>query len=109
MRRCRYSNCRKSFEPEKHYHFYCSWECRVADVGADYQRDYRGYQRSGDQQYDRGFWDGARTKPPGLEIPPHIWKAAIVLVHPDRWQGEPSMQTLAHEVTVWLLEHRPVN
>jgi hypothetical protein len=109
MRRCRYSNCRRSFEPEKHFYFYCSWECRVADVGPHYERDYRGYQRSGDQRYDCGFWDGARARPTEPEIPPHIWKAAIVLVHPDRWHGEPSMQTLAHEVTVWLLEHRPAN
>jgi hypothetical protein len=40
-------------------------------------------------------------------IPPGIWWAAIQLVHPDRWANDPSLAALAHEVTVWLNQHRP--
>ena len=109
MRRCRHHKCRKAFEPAKDFHHYCSWDCRVADVGPHYERDYRGSQRSGDQRYDRGFWDGARATPPDIEIPPHIWKAALVLVHPNRWQTEPGLARFAHEVTPWLLAHRPAD
>jgi hypothetical protein len=108
MRRCRYWRCRKSFFPEKHFYFYCSWDCRVADVGADYGRDNRGYQRSSDERYDRGWNDAWRSKPPPTEtMPPHIWRALAVLVHPDRWQQEPGLLALSHEAMVWLNTHRP--
>jgi hypothetical protein len=106
MRRCRYRLCRQEFWPPKPNYYFCSWECHQAYY-AEPGHDYRGYQRSHDQSYERGFWDGARARPPDLEIPIHIWKAAMVLVHPDKWQGVPAMQALAHEVTVWLNQHRP--
>jgi hypothetical protein len=106
-RYCRYRLCRQPFTPEKEFYYYCSWACRVADVGPHYERDYHGYQRSGDQRYDRGFWDGTRARPSGAEIPLPIWKGLVLFSHPDRWQGEPGLQTLAHEVTIWLLAHRP--
>lgn len=96
MRDCRY--CRQPFEPAKPYYYYCTWECRVAHVGPDYERDGRGRD-----QRD----DGGRARPMAPRIPPHIYKAAIVLVHPDRWQDTPSLAALAHEVTVWLNQHRP--
>jgi hypothetical protein len=107
MRRCRNPFCSRSFIPAKYFYAYCSWACRVAHVGEDYTHDYRGYQRDRDQSYDRGFWDGVRVSPPGLEMPPGIWKAAMMLVHPDRWENAPEMRALAHDVTVWLLKHRP--
>jgi hypothetical protein len=107
MRRCRYSNCRKLFNPEKDFYYYCCWDCRVADVGADYQHDYRGYQRSGDQRYDRGFWDGTRAGPSEPEIPQGIWRGMLLFCHPDKWQGEPGLVALAGEITRWLIEHRP--
>jgi hypothetical protein len=111
MRRCRFYKCRKSFFPEKCFYFYCSWECRVADVGPNYEHDYRGHQRSRDEHYDRGFWDGTRAKPPGQpEMPPHIWKALAVLVHPDRWDNAPvGINELSHEAMIWLLDHRPLD
>jgi hypothetical protein len=103
MRRCRYRNCRKPFTPEKDFYYYCSWDCRVADVGPHYERDYRG-----DQRYDRGWHDAWRAKPPPTEtMPPHIWRALAVLVHPDRWQQEPGLLALSHEAMVWLNAHRP--
>jgi hypothetical protein len=105
MRRCRH--CQEWFEPEKLYYWYCSWDCRVADVGSDYQRDYRGHQRARDNTYDRGFWDGMRSGPMNSTIPPGIWKGLLLFCHPDKWQGEPGLVTLATEVTRWLLEHRP--
>jgi hypothetical protein len=108
MRRCRYHNCRKPFEPEKDFYYYCSWDCRVADVGPHYERDYRGRQRSSDESYDRGYWDGARGRPTAQEIPPAIWKGMVLFCHPDRWQTEPGLAALAHEVTIWLLTHRPM-
>jgi hypothetical protein len=46
-------------------------------VGADYQRDYRGYQRSSDERYDRGFPDGVRARPAALDIPPGMWANAV--------------------------------
>jgi hypothetical protein len=105
LRRCRH--CREWFEPEKPYYYYCSWGCRVADVGADYQRDYRGHQRARDNTYDRGYWDGVRSGPMNPGIPPGIWKGLLLFCHPDKWEGEPGLVTLATEVTRWLLEHRP--
>lgn len=82
----------------------------MADVGPNYERDYRGYQRSHDQHYDRGYWDGTRAQPIDRPtMPPHIWKALVVLVHPDRWQQEPGLLTLSHEAMVWLNTHRPVD
>jgi hypothetical protein len=33
----------------------------------------------------------------------------MLFCHPDKWQGEPGLVTLATEVTRWLIEHRPVN
>jgi hypothetical protein len=107
MRRCRYHNCRQPFEPEKDFYYYCSWDCRVADVGPHYERDYRGYQRSGDQRYDRGYWDGMNAGPAGPEIPQGIWKGMMLFCHPDKWASEPGLVALAAEITRWLLDHRP--
>jgi hypothetical protein len=100
MRRCRYHSCRKLFEPAKHFYYYCSWDCRVADVGAD-------YQRHRDQSYDRGYHDAWQAKTPGSEIPHGIWRGMILLCHPDKYEQEPGLKTLAGEITRWLLEHRP--
>ena len=107
VRRCRYWRCKRPFLPPKPHFYYCTWECRVADVGAGYARDYRGYQRDRDTHYDRGFWDGARARPADIDIPSGIWKGLIRLCHPDRYAQEPGLQALAGEVTRWLIEHRP--
>ena len=40
-------------------------------------------------------------------IPLGIWKGMLLFCHPDKWQGEPGLVTLATAVTRWLLEHRP--
>jgi hypothetical protein len=106
---CRYSNCRQPFTPEKDFYYYCSWDCRVADVGPNYARDYRGSQRNGDQRYDRGYWDGTRARPSASapEIPQGIWRGMVLFCHPDKWESEPGLMTLATEVTRWLLDHRP--
>jgi hypothetical protein len=107
MCRCRYYKYRQSFFPEKPFYSYCCWDCRVADIGPHYERDYRGHQRERDTHYDRGWNDAWRSKPPGQpEMPPHIWRALAVLVHPDPWQQEPGLLALSHEATVWLNTHR---
>jgi hypothetical protein len=109
MRRCRYHKCRKSFYPEKDFYYYCSWGCLVADVGPNYERDYRGHQRERDRHYDRGWhdaWQSRRLTEP--TIPTGIWKGLLLFSHPDKHEQEPGLKTLAEEVTRWLLEHRPV-
>jgi hypothetical protein len=55
MRYCRYGQCKRPFWPEKSYFYYCSGDCRVADMGADYQGDDRRYQRNSDERYGCGF------------------------------------------------------
>ena len=108
MRRCRYAKCGNVFQPRKDFYVYCSWDCRMADVGPNYECDYRGYQRSSDQRYGRGFADGARANPSsGLQIPAGIWKGMLIFCHPDKHQADPGLLTLATEVTRWLIEHRP--
>jgi hypothetical protein len=106
MRRCRYRQCGQVFWPEKSNYYFCSWACHQAHY-AEPGNDYRGYQRSRDEHYDRGFWDGARARPAELEIPLGIWRGLLRLAHPDKWQGEPELVSLSTEVTRWLLEHRP--
>jgi hypothetical protein len=107
MRRCRYRPCGEIFTPLKPNYYFCCWEHRQAHYESN---DYRGYQRSSDQSYDRGYWDGTRGKPSaGPAMPPHIWKALAVLVHPDRWQREPGLLSLSHEAMVWLNTHRPAD
>jgi hypothetical protein len=64
MRQRRYHKCRKLFEPEKHFYFYYSGDCRVADVGPHYKHDYRGYQRERATHYDHGWNDAWRSRPP---------------------------------------------
>jgi hypothetical protein len=86
------------FQPKKVFHYWCSWTCRQADP-----RDPRGHQRARAMASDRGSRDGLRTT-----IPPAIWKALVQLCHPDRWEGSAGLQALAHEASVWLLEHRPL-
>jgi hypothetical protein len=80
VRCCRYWRCKRPFWPEKRHYYYCSWDCRVADVGVDYARDYRGYQRDHDTHYDGGFWDGARVRPADVDIPPrHLEGPGVAL------------------------------
>jgi hypothetical protein len=41
-------------------------------------------------------------------MPPGIWKALAVLVHPDRGDRAPDgIKQLSHEAMIWLLDHRP--
>ncbi len=108
MRRCRNPGCNQYFEPQKNFYAYCCWQCRVEHVGEHYE-DGRGWQRERNEQYDRGFWAGARARPAELDIPPGIWKGLLLFSHPDKWQGEPELVTLSTEVTRWLLAHRPKN
>jgi len=108
IRRCRYRPCGKTFQPEKHFYCYCSWDCRIADVGEfDEKRSYD--QQGSDRSYDRGFWDGARARPSAdVVLPAHLWKAFAVLVHPDRWGDAPDgIKALSHECMVWLNTHNP--
>jgi hypothetical protein len=107
MRRCRYRLCGQPFTPAKPYHWFCCW----AHCEAHYRdRESRGDQRSRKQSYDRGWNDAGRSKPPTTTMmPPHIWRALAVLVHPDRWQQAPGLLALSHEATVWLNAHRPSN
>jgi hypothetical protein len=106
MRTCRYRNCGQPFWPAKAHYYFCSWACHQAHY-ADTGNDYRGYERSRNESYDRGFWDGARARPPEVEIPPGIWRGLLLFCHPDKWEGEPGLLTLASDVTRWLLEHQP--
>jgi hypothetical protein len=107
MRRCRYRLCRKPFSPEKDFYYYCSWDCRVADVGAHYEK--RTYDRQGQgRSYDQGYWARTRARPAtDLGIPKGIWKGMLLLCHPDKYAQEPGLQTLANEITRWLINHRP--
>jgi hypothetical protein len=110
MRYCRYRRCKRPFWPAKHYFYYCSWDCCVADLGANYQRDDRGHQRERDTHYDRGWHDAWRSKPlPTETMPPYIWRVLAVLVHPDRWQQESGLLSLSHQAMVWLNTHRPAD
>jgi hypothetical protein len=105
MRRCRYRLCGKWFDPPKPNYYFCSWNCRQAHVA---EHDYRGHRRSSDSSYDRGYTDAWRSqRSAGLYIPPGIWKGLLLFSHPDKWQSEPGLLTLANEVTRWLIEHRP--
>jgi hypothetical protein len=106
MRQCRNPQYGQVFAPLKPFYVYCSWACRVAHVGA-HDEDRRGWQRERHQAYDRGYWDGLRGRPMPAGIPPHIWKALAVLVHPDRWQQQPGLLALSHEAMVWLNTHKP--
>jgi hypothetical protein len=69
--------------------------------------DPHGWQRSRSHSYDAGFADGLRAAPRQTPMSARVWKAMLVLVHPDRWQGTPSLEGLAHEAMVWLNQHRP--
>jgi hypothetical protein len=107
MRRCRYRLCGQYFMPAKPNYWFCCWEHCQAHYA---QHDYRGHQRERDTHYDRGWHDAWRSKPSPIEtIPPHIWRALVVLVHPDRWQQEPRLSALSHEAMVWLNTHKPVD
>jgi hypothetical protein len=83
--------------------------CRGGGVGggSDRQRVVGHAARSSDQSYDRGYWAGTRARPERPDMPPAVWKGLILLCHPDKYAQEPGLQTLAGEVTRWLLEHRP--
>jgi hypothetical protein len=107
MRRCRYQKCRQPFTPKKDFSFYCGWEHRGADVGAHGEKcryDRQGRSRSDDY----GYWDGTRARPSAdPEIPKGIWKSLMLFCHPDKYEQEPGLKTLANEVPRWLLDHRP--
>jgi hypothetical protein len=106
-RKCRYRPCGKRFVPPKPNYWFCCWEHREAHYAGN---DYRGHQRTSDQSYDRGYGDGARVRSStDMAIPPGIWKGLLLFSHPDKWQGEPGLLTLANEVTRWLIAHRPPN
>jgi hypothetical protein len=93
------------FMPPKPSHWFCCWDHHELHYA---QNDYRGYRRSSDERYDRGFWDGTRARPSAtIEIPKGIWKGMLLLCHPDKYAQEPGLQTLAGEVTRWLIDHRP--
>jgi hypothetical protein len=97
MRRCRYRKCGELFAPPKPNRWFCCWEHHQAHYA---QNDYRGYRRRSDESYDRGFWDGTRAKPPsGPKMPKGIFKAILLLCHPDKYEQEPGLQTIASEVT----------
>src|SRR5262245_22424965 len=102
MRRCRYQGCRRELFPPKANYYFCSWACHPTHM-AEPGHDYRHYQRSRDQSYDRAFRDGARPRPSDQDMPPHIWKALAVLAHPDKWQDAPEgLKELSHEAMIWL-------
>jgi hypothetical protein len=90
MRRCRYRLCGHPFTPAKPNHWFCCW--------AHCEAHYREHDSRGDQR--------SRKQLIGI-MPPHIWRALAVLVHPDRWQQEPGLLALSHEAMVWLNTHRP--
>jgi len=83
-RRCRH--CGRVYQPQRRYHYWCSWTCRVADVGAHHRRV---------------------ASAAVLQIPRGIWKGMLLLCHPDKYEHEPGLRAVAGEVTRWLLEHRP--
>jgi hypothetical protein len=107
MRRCRYRPCRAEFYPRKANYYFCSWECHQAHYASN---NYRGYRQGSNQSYDRGYSDVWRARTATTQtIPPHIWKALAVLVHPDKWQDAPAgIKELSHEAMVWLNTYKPV-
>jgi hypothetical protein len=107
LRRCRYRPCGEFFQPAKPSYWFCRWDHHQRH---HVQHDYRGYARSDGQSYDRGDHDGARVRPSyASAMPPQLWKAFAVLVHPDRWQHEPGLLALSHEAMIWLNAHKPVS
>jgi hypothetical protein len=94
------------FLPPKPSHWFCCWEHHERHYA---QNDYRGYKRSADERYDRGYWDGTKAQPPrDVGIPSGIWKGMLLFCHPDKHDQEPGLKPLASEITRWLLDHRPV-
>ena len=99
MRVCR--RCGRQFRPEKAYYHYCTWACLLAD-----ERMGRAFGDTWQEGYNTGFRDGvAQGQQQGL-MPPAIWRALLSVAHPDRYQDSPLAKS-AHEVTVWLIQHRP--
>jgi len=56
--------------------------------------------------YDAGYRDGVAQGQRQDMMPLTIWRALMTVTHPDRYDGSPLAKT-AHEVTVWLIQHRP--
>jgi hypothetical protein len=100
LRRCRYRPCGEFFQPAKPSYWFCCWDHRQLHYA---QHDYRGYGRQHEQSYGR-----ASPSSPGA-MPPQLWKAFAVLVHPDRWQHEPGYLALCHEAMIWLNAHKPLS
>jgi hypothetical protein len=99
MRACR--GCGRQFRPDKASHHYCTWACLLAHA--------RGRGASGStwqEGYDAGYRAGLAQAHQQRWMPPAIWRALMSVAHPDRHQDSPLAQT-AHEVTVWLIQHRP--
>jgi hypothetical protein len=91
--------CKEIFAPMRPYHQLC-WPCWHAEqtAGEDEAAWHAGYQTG----YRQGVLDGQRAG----ELPEPIFKGLLRLTHPDMHSGT-TLGPLAHEVTVWLLNHRP--
>jgi hypothetical protein len=117
MRACR--RCGTAFQPAKPFYFWCSLVCRKADYLEAQAEPYSASDvgRAFDKGYDRGYAAGLaegqrQTRPIGSKgqarepLPLDLWRQLAHLAHPDRFQGSP-LEPIAHEVMVWLNQHRP--
>jgi hypothetical protein len=98
LRTCRYPPCGKAFEPEKPSYWWCCYDHYLMDK-----------ERKGQPLYDVGYRDGyAAGYEAGRQhagVPQSVFRAALQLCHPDRYQQTP-LCAVATEVTRWLIEHR---
>jgi hypothetical protein len=98
VRTCRYPPCGKVFEPLKQTYWHCCWDHYLLDK-----------ERKGQPLYDLGWKDGyAAGFAAGRQqagVPSSVFKAAISLVHPDKYQDSP-LVCAANTVTRWLIDHR---
>jgi hypothetical protein len=92
--------CKQVFTPIQPYHQLCwpCWHVEHADDEPDASADEAAWHAG----YQAGYQAGRREG----EMPPAIFKGLLRLCHPDGYSGS-TLEPLAHELTVWLLSHRP--
>jgi hypothetical protein len=96
--------CKQIFVPLRPYHRLCwaCWQTEQAENEPDASTDATAWHAGYQAGYQQGVQDGRRAG----ELPAPIFKGLLNLIHPDRHSGT-ALERTAHELTVWLLQHRP--